>query len=233
MKKTIKLSQCTALMVWGTNLPSTVGIKYTLVQLAMVKLPLYIQRIIVGLILSDGGLSFAGVRSKNALFILILEFTQSAAHSGYFWSVFNLLSHYCSSFPIIRNRIRYGVPSIGLQFATRSMPCLTELHSLFYVNKVKIIPVSIYDLLTPVALSHCIAGDGTHNGNGLIICIDSYSVPDIVRLMNVLMIRYRLECSLHYCRGYPRIYIWKGSIPTIRGIVEPLLHPSMRYKLGK
>lgn len=156
MKKTIKLSQCTALMVWRTNLPSTVGIKYTLVQLAMVKLPLYIQRIIVGLILSDVGLSFAGVRSKNAL----LEFTQSAAHSGYFWSVFNLLSHYCSSFPIIRNRIRYGVPSIGLQFATRSMPCLTELHSLFYVNKVKIIPVSIYDLLTPVALSHWIAGMG-------------------------------------------------------------------------
>lgn len=76
MKKTIKLSQCTALVVWGTNLPSTVGIKYTLVQLAMVKLPLYIQGIIVGLILYDGGLSFAGVRSKNAL----LEFTQSAAH---------------------------------------------------------------------------------------------------------------------------------------------------------
>lgn len=69
------------------------------------------------------------------------------------------------------------------------MPCLTELHSLFYVNKVKIIPVSIYDLLTPVALSHWIAGDGTHNGNGLIICTDSFSVPDIVRLMNVLMIR--------------------------------------------
>lgn len=66
MKKTnIKLSQCTALVVWGTNLPCTVGIKYTLVQLAMVKLPSYIQGILVGLILSDGGLSFASVRSKN------------------------------------------------------------------------------------------------------------------------------------------------------------------------
>lgn len=49
----------------------------------MVKLPLYIQGIIVGLILSDGGLSFAGVRSKNAPDLAqthFLEFTQSAAH---------------------------------------------------------------------------------------------------------------------------------------------------------
>lgn len=79
------------------------------------------------------------------------------------------------------------------------MPCLTELHSLFYVNKVKIIPVSIYDLLTPVALSHWIAVDGTHNGNGLRICTDSFSVPDIVRLMNVHYII--VEVTLEFTFG--------------------------------
>lgn len=32
------------------------------------------------------------------------------------------------------------------------MPCITELHSLFYYNGVKIVPLNIYDLLTPAAI---------------------------------------------------------------------------------
>jgi hypothetical protein len=37
------------------------------------------------------------------------------------------------------------------------MPCLIELHSLFYPNGVKIVPQNIYELLTPIALAHLIS----------------------------------------------------------------------------
>jgi len=96
------------------------------------------------------------------------------------------------------------------------MPCITELHSLFYVNNVKVIPApqppsavpasgahNIYELLTPVA--HLIMGDGSVSRHGLILCTDSYSLPD--RLMNVLIIRYELVCTLH--KKSPR-----GGTPT-------------------
>ena len=73
------------------------------------------------------------------------------------------------------------------------MPCLTELHSLFYVNKVKVIPHNIYKLLTPIALAHWIMGDGRNGKGGLILCTDSFSLKDVVRLMNVLIIRYGLN----------------------------------------
>jgi hypothetical protein len=53
------------------------------------------------------------------------------------------------------------------------MPCLTELHPLFYPSGVKIIPKNIYDLLTPVALAHLVMGDGSKERHGLIICTDS------------------------------------------------------------
>jgi len=78
------------------------------------------------------------------------------------------------------------------------MPCLTELHSLFYPAKhgVKIVPHNIYELLTPVALAHMIMGDGSEQRHGLIICTNSYSIEDVVRLMNVLIIRYNLECKI-------------------------------------
>jgi hypothetical protein len=45
----------------------------------MVKLPLHIQSIMVGLILSDAWVVFDSTRSKNAL----LGFSQSAANSIY------------------------------------------------------------------------------------------------------------------------------------------------------
>jgi hypothetical protein len=42
-----------ALAIWGVNLPSTVGVKYTRAQLATVNLPPYVRDVIVGILLSD------------------------------------------------------------------------------------------------------------------------------------------------------------------------------------
>jgi len=162
-------------------------------------------------------------------------FYQSWDHSGYFWFVFFFLSHYCSSYPNVRIRSRLGKKTIALEFQTRSMPCITELHSFFYINKVKIIPQNIYDLLTSVALAHWIMGDGVNDhGFGIILCTDSYTVQDVIRLINVLIIRYRLDCRLrkHTTTNF-RIYIKQGSMPLLRTIVSPFFHHSMLYKLGK
>jgi len=112
------------------------------------------------------------------------------------------------------------------------MPCLTELHSLFYPNGIKIIPNNIYELLTSVALAHMIMGDGSWKRYGLIICTDSYTVKDIVRLMNVLIIKFRLECNLRaHKKNQYRIYIRQHSMPSLLNIVYPYMHPSMLYKL--
>ena len=112
------------------------------------------------------------------------------------------------------------------------MPCLTELHSLFYPNSVKIVPQNIYELLTSVALAHMIMGDGSVRDYGLIICTDSYTVQDVVRLMNVLMIKFRLECTLRaHKKNQYRIYIKQGSMALLLNIVSPYMHPSMFYKL--
>jgi len=111
------------------------------------------------------------------------------------------------------------------------MPCLTELYSLFYLNDIKIIPNNIYELLTPVALAHMIMGDGSVQRYGLIICTDSYSLEDVVRLINVLIIKFTLECSLHSHKNKYRIYIRQGSMAPLFNIVSSYMHSSMLYKL--
>jgi rRNA maturation endonuclease Nob1 len=103
---------------------------------------------------------------------------------------------------------------------------------MFYVNKVKVIPANIYDMLTPVALAHMIMGDGTYKRKGIALCTDSYSIQDVVRLMNVLVIRYELKCTLHESNGHYRIYISRNSMEKVVKLVQPFMVPSMYYKIG-
>jgi len=93
-KKALQLlsqQESTSLDVWGINLQSTVGERFSRKALAMVRLSPYTKGVIVGLILSDGWLIISN--STNAR----LGFAQSVANSGYFWYVFSSLAHYCSS----------------------------------------------------------------------------------------------------------------------------------------
>ena len=49
--------------------------------------------------------------------------------------------------------------------------------------------------MTPVAFA--LMGDGGLKSKGIFLCTDSYSIKDVVRLMNVLILRYDLKCTLH------------------------------------
>lgn len=115
------------------------------------------------------------------------------------------------------------------------MPCLTELYPLFYSKEgVKVIPENIYELLTPVALAHLIMGDGSSSRHGLLLCTDSFTIPEVIKLMNVLIIKYQLNCTLRFhTPSQPRIYIREGSMPKLRVIVERYMTYSMMYKLDK
>jgi hypothetical protein len=70
--------------------------------------------------------------------------------------------------------------------------------------------------------------------DALIICTDSYTIPEVVRLINVLMIRFRLDCTLRFhTSNQPRIYIRQRSMAKLQTIVGPYMLPSLLYKIGK
>lgn len=192
------------LVVWGDNLYSTVGIRYTKHELSIVKLPENVRSIIIGIIFSDGHVALAS-RSKNAY----LLFSQSLAKLTYVYFVFNFLNHYCQSYlKLIREE--WGKTIYRLKFATRSIPCITELQKYFYENRIKILKPSIYFHITPVATAHWIMGDGSFTGKSLILCTDSFSIKEVVLLINVLIIKYDINCIIQYnTKKYPIVYIRK------------------------
>lgn len=183
----------------------------------MVKLPLNVIDVLVGLLLSDGWMQKQNQGGDSRFSI-----KQSLQHFGYFWSVFLILNHYCSTYPSLTRSKYKNINYTSISMSTRSLPCLTELYNLFYVNGIKQVPKNIYDLLTIQGLSHWICGDGSYvkKGKGAIILnTQSLSIKDTVRLINVLMIKFRCKCSIHYQRGLPVIYI---SVRSVRKLREEL-----------
>ena len=232
-KSSYKLNNdCTDLVLWGVNLPSTVKSgRFTKKTREMIILPPYQKSVIVGLLLSDGWLSLSKsntIKNGNAR----LGFKQSLDKFEYVWHVFNCLNHYCERYPYPYSSSRGGKNYSSITVTTRALPCFTELYNIFYINNKKVIPYNIYDILTPAALAHLIMGDGTSQSGGLRICTDSFEIQDVVKLINVLIVRYRLITTLHTDRGRFRVYISKKSMPLLQSIVMPYMVSSMMYKLG-
>jgi hypothetical protein len=76
-------------------------------------------------------------------------------------------------------------------------------------------------------------GDGTYN-SGVRIQTDSFTEKEVVFIINVLIIKFNLECSIHYQRGNPVLYIKSKSIKRNLHNLLPYMHDSMKYKvLGK
>ncbi len=89
-------NSCKSLVVYGTNLSSTVGSpRFTAFDRSMIRIPHNLRSIFVGIILSDVNISKPN--KSNAR----LQFKQTYKHFEYFYSVFFKLSHYCSKGPYI------------------------------------------------------------------------------------------------------------------------------------
>jgi LAGLIDADG DNA endonuclease family len=217
---------CTSLVAYGSNLGSTVGTRISKLVRNMTVLPFHILGVVVGVLLSD-----AWLQREKSNWNARLGFKQSVIHFEYLWFVFSLLSHYCSNMPYSTKSQVRGKIHFGVVIFTRAYPCFTELYRLFYPNGVKVVPQDIYNLLTPIALAHWILGDGAVRNKGLTLCTDNFTVPEVVLLMSVLMIRYDLKCTLHFNEDKPRIYIGKASLPKLVAIVSPYIIPAMMYKI--
>lgn len=77
------------LVVYGFNLSSTVGVKYTPFQKNLINIPSNHMDILIGIIISDAYLS------KGTNINARMLFKQSIKNISYFYFVYSKLNHYC------------------------------------------------------------------------------------------------------------------------------------------
>lgn len=171
-------------------------------------------------------------RSSNSR----LMFAQSTVHTEYLFFVYNVLSNLCSAEPFFYQRYHKKFKQFysGYFFNTLTLPCFNYFRDLFYVDGFKIVPLNIYDLLTPISLAFWIMDDGTyHQRDGyLILCTDNFIHSDVYRLIYVLENKFKLYCRTERKGLSLRIAIKSKSMDTLRFIVKDHIHYSFLYKLG-
>jgi LAGLIDADG DNA endonuclease family len=99
---------------------------------------------------------------------------------------------------------------------------------------VKVIPDSVimYNLLTPIAFAHWTIGEGLWAGSGLVLCTNSFSIIDNVKLINILNVRYQLECILDIIMVCLLFILKQVLCPVFVLLFVPYMDSTILYKLG-
>jgi LAGLIDADG DNA endonuclease family len=205
-KRPLKQSDSKALVLRGSHLHYGLNWKNFNRQLRnMYQLPATQYFMLIGIMLSDGHISIQkNKKQKRGAINGYFELQQSFNKFDYVFHVFSLIGHYCNRMLKLKIKIWLSAGEqkrhFGLRIVTRSLPCFTELQNLFYIKGQKCVPTKFYHLLNPIALAHWIMGEDSYQpGGSLVLCTDSFSLQDVIHLINVLIVRYGLDCSLtHY-----------------------------------
>lgn len=122
--------------------------RYNIILQHLVYLPTYLNGVVIGIMLSDGWISQT---HKNGQPRIFLKQSLLRRNREYLFYTFFLLSHYCSKYPYIIITPK-GYKAVA--FVTRSLTCFIDIYNSFYVNKVKVVPDDIYNMLTIQGLCH-------------------------------------------------------------------------------
>jgi hypothetical protein len=74
-------------------------------------------------------------------------------------------------------------------------------------------------------------GDGCKHNKGFNLNTQGFTLQQVILLINVLSIKYGIDCTMDYDRKKPVIHIKSNSMSIFRTLVYPHFHPSMLYKL--
>nr|YP_010218651.1 LAGLIDADG endonuclease [Morchella brunnea]UBU98514.1 LAGLIDADG endonuclease [Morchella brunnea] len=166
-----------------------------------------------------------------------ITFFQEAIHVNYLLWLHNQLATagYCSTIiPTIGKRLgKKGKLLKTIRFSTFAYTSFDWIHDIWHVKGVKVVPQSIGNYLTPLALAIWIMDSGVKASGGLRLNTNCSSYSDCLLLVQVLYKNFGIKASTH-STGVPSqytVYIWKEYMTELRDIVSPHIIKEMKYKL--
>jgi hypothetical protein len=182
------------------------------------------RSVVIGSLLGDGYLGPSGS----------LQIEHCLAHADYVRWKYEKLAPIAGKPPRVIERFdsRTAKTYRSMRFFTRSV--LKDLRSLFYLDRRKVIPRCIGELLDPGALAVWFMDDGSRGGRsprGLVFNTSGFSPEEQGFLVSVLKRKYDLEMSVHRVGRGHQLYVRARSFNRFSELVSPHLIALMRYKV--
>ena len=200
------------------------------------KLPLELNSILIGIMLSDGGL-YRSSPTANVRFEMSFgeKYKSLAFHIG------ELFKDYMSN-PVKPIEIKgKNKVYINYRLKTKTLPVFNSYYEMFYkfnhlTNKyVKIVPTNINDLMDPIVLAYLIQGDGNfdQSRNRVRIYTNSYQKQEVENLALAIQTKLNIYTAvLHDRKDQWILTIGAKNLDLLRSLVLPHFHSSISYRLG-
>jgi len=198
------------------------------------KLPPYLHQVIIGLLLSDGGLERPSDNGGARLSVII-----SHKNYPYILHLYNIFEPYIDTdINILDVKVKVKIYST-VRFKTITTPFLLHYYSIFYLQENdkmirKVVPTSINENFTPVMLAHLIIGDGNflESRNIIRIYTNSFEEKDVKLLSDALNKLGLNSYIIHDRNNQFIIIIEKKDLEKVQELVMPFMHPSIIYRIG-
>lgn len=75
-------------------------------------------------------------------------------------------------------------------------------------------------------------GDGTNSYGAMLLQTQSFTLQECVFIVNVLKVKFDLDCTIQKSREQHTVYISTASMRRLYPKISPFMVDTMRYKLA-
>ena len=115
-------------------------------------------------------------------------------------------------------------------FHTKTLEELGTLYHWLYQDEVKILPLDVFEFLTPRALAIWFMDDGSNTKESYTISTHCFSIQEL-RITDFFKRKYGIAATIVKDRSKFKIAIRRHEYKKLNTIIEPYIIPSMIYKI--
>lgn len=185
------------------------------------------EQVLIGSLLGDATIALNKTKNSQGIYV----FTHSLAQKEYaLWkhSVLSNLPFKWSIFKCKSPDPRNGNIYEGVRVFSQSNPLYTEYRRLFYNTGTKQVSKEIIEKIKPLGLAVWFMDDGYKSQYGYYLSTNSFNIISCNIIKDYLKSEFNLTTTID---SKNRIYIHSTSAKIFRSIVEPYIHPTLKYKL--
>ena len=185
---------------------------------------------LVGNLLGDGH----GEKRVNAVRFHIHLCSKNVEYINWLHLFFSKRGYCSTNKPLLSKQIgKHNKVYFCLKFRTFSFSSLLWLYDSFYNNsKKKVVPLHIYDLLTPKAFAIWLMDEGGISGQGVKIPTESFTLEEIMILQRSVYDKFNITSTIQRHKNKHILYFPKSQLPVLSTCVKPYMIPCMHYKLN-